>query len=275
NFDDVGKRPQRIDVNFGENTLAAMVAKPDELKKLQALGYVGGTDRKPARVSADWLHVNGVAYNAELDQIMLSIHQFSEIWVIDHSTTTKEAATEKGGKSGKGGGLLYRWGNPRAYRAGTVKDQQLFSQHNAHWIPKGVPGEGNVLVFNNGLRRTGGAHSTVDEIVPPVNKNGIYERAAGKAFGPEKATWSYAAPKRTDFYSALISGAQRLPNGNTLICSGINGTVFEVTPQKELVWKYVNPEKTRNPFSFPAPPKTGDVVPQFLRDQLKLTSEQR
>ena len=94
-FDDVGKHPQRIDVNFGDNTIGAMVAKPEELKKLQAIGYVGNTDRKPGPISADWLHLNAVAYNADLNQIMVSVHQFSEIWVIDHSTTKAEAATDK------------------------------------------------------------------------------------------------------------------------------------------------------------------------------------
>ncbi len=74
---------------------------------------------------------------------MLSPRHYSELWVIDHSTTAEEAAGEKGD-------LLYRWGNPRAYRAGTVSDQQLFWAHNTHWIAPGLPGEGNVLVFNNG-----------------------------------------------------------------------------------------------------------------------------
>jgi hypothetical protein len=274
-FDDVGKHPQRIDVNFGDNTIAAMVAKPEELKKLQAIGYIGGTNRKPGAVSPDWLHLNAVAYNADLDQIILSVHQFSEIWVIDHSTTKPEAATEKGGKSGKGGGLLFRWGNPRAYRAGTVKDQKLFSQHNAQWIPKGNAGAGNILVFNNGLRRTGGAYSSVDEIVPPVSSNGQYEHAAGKPFGPDATVWSYWAPKRTDFYSSFISGAHRLPNGNTFICSGANGTIFEVTPEKEIVWKYINPV-----LGIPSPgaslvPKLGQMVPQQLHPRLELTPAQR
>jgi hypothetical protein len=151
-----------------------------------------------------------------------------------HSTTTAEAASHKSGKYGKGGDLLYRWGNPRAYRAGTVKDQKLFGQHDSHWIDKGLPGEGHVLIFNNGMRRTGGAHSTVDEIVLPVDAKGHYQYTPGKAFGPDKPTWSYAAPKRTDFYAPFISGAQRLPNGNTLICSGTNGTIFEVTPRVRL-----------------------------------------
>jgi Arylsulfotransferase (ASST) len=274
-FDDVGKHPRRIDVNFGDNTIGAMVAKPEELKKLQALGYVGKTDRKPGPVSPDWLHLNAVAYNAELDQIMLSVHQFSEIWVIDHGTTTAEAAADSGGKSGKGGGLLYRWGNPRAYRGGTMKDQKLFSQHNAHWISKGLPGAGNILVFNNGMRRTGGAYSSVDEIVPPVDDQGQYKYAAGKPYGPDAPAWSYSAPKRTDFFSSFISGAHRLPNGNTFICSGANGTIFEVTAKKEMVWKYLNPV-----LGLPTPgsslvPKLGQLVPARLHVGLELTPEQR
>jgi hypothetical protein len=278
NYGDVGAHPELIDLNFGEGVLASMIPKKDELEKLKAIGYVGSAaGKKPPPAKADWTHVNAVAYNPELDQVMLSVHEFSEIWVIDHSTSTAEAASHKGGRSGKGGDLLYRWGNPRAYRAGMVKDQKLFSQHNAHWIPKGLPGAGNILVFNNGLRRPGGAHSTVDEIVPPVDSQGRYAYKPGTAYGPDKPDWSYAAPKRTDFYAALISGAQRLPNGNTLICSGTNGTLFEVTAEKDLVWKYVNPEQPRGgmmPFLF-GPPRAGEILPGFLQDTLKMTAEQK
>jgi hypothetical protein len=274
-YDDVGKHPQRIDLNFGENTVGAMVAKPEELKKLQAIGYVGSTDRKPGPVSPDWLHINAVNYNADFDQILVSVHQFSEVWVIDHSTTKKEAAAETGGKSGMGGGLLYRWGNPRAYRAGTPKDQKLFSQHNVQWIAKGLPGAGNILVFNNGLRRIGGAYSSVDEIVPPVDGKGHYSYTAGKPYGPDAPAWSYSAPTRTDFYSSFISGAHRLPNGNTFICSGANGTIFEVTAKKEMVWKYLNPV-----LGIPSPasslaPQLGQMVPARLQPRLELTPEQR
>src|SRR5581483_6499231 len=161
-------------------------------------------------------------YNPELDQVMVSVFEFSELWVLDHGTKTDEAAGHQGGKYGKGGDLLYRWGNPRAYRAGTVKDQKLFGQHNAHWITKGLPGAGHVLIFNNGARRTGGAYSSVDEIVLPVNDKGQYEYEKAKAYGPEKATWTYTAEKKTDFNAPFISGAERLSNGNTLICSGTN-----------------------------------------------------
>jgi hypothetical protein len=275
NHGDVRARAELIDLNFGEGTIAAMVAKPKELDKLRAIGYVGGAGRKPGRIRPDRLHLNAVAYNAEFDQVMLSVHEFSEIWVIDHSTTTAQAASSKGGKSGKGGDLLYRWGNPRAYRAGTVKDQKLFSQHNAHWIPKGRPGAGNILVFNNGLLRTGGAYSSVDEIVPPVDRKGRYKHIAGKPYGPDAPVWSYSAPKRTDFYSSFISGAHRLPNGDTFICSGANGTLFEVTAEKEIVWKYLNPV-----LGLPTPrsslaPKLGQMVPPRFHDELELTPRQR
>ena len=286
NHGDVAAHPERIDLNFGEATIAAMVAKPEELEKLRSIGYVGAPGRKPQAAQPDWLHVNSVAYNPDLDQIMLSAFEFSEIWIIDHATTTAEAAGHEGGKYGKGGDLLYRWGNPRAYRAGTVKDQKLFGQHNAHWIPKGLPGEGRVLLFNNGMKRIGGAYSTVDEIVPPVDDKGRYEYTSDKAFGPEKAAWSYSAPKRIDFYAPFISGAQRLANGDTLICSGTNGTVFEVTPKDEIVWKYVNPEKGGSPFAGPpggppgpspfgGPPKLGQILPPFLQGFMKLTEDQK
>lgn len=90
--------------------------------------------------SPDWLHFNAVAYNPELDQIALSSRTLSEIWVIDHSTTAAEAAERTGGRQGKGGDLLYRWGNPQVYRAGTDADQRLFDQHNVQWIAPGLPG---------------------------------------------------------------------------------------------------------------------------------------
>ncbi|HMF13194.1 MAG TPA: aryl-sulfate sulfotransferase, partial [Gemmataceae bacterium] len=273
NYGDVKAHPELIDVNFGEGAMASIVAKKEELDKLRAIGYVGAaTPGKPARVQPDWLHCNAVAYNEDLDQILLNSPEFNELWIIDHSTTTDEAASHAGGRSGKGGDLLYRWGNPRAYRAGTVKDQKLFYQHNAHFIPKGLPGAGHVLIFNNGKRRPGGAHSSVDELVLPVDADGRYAHQTGTAYGPDQPIWSYSAPKKSEFYSEFISGAHRLPNGNTFVCSGPSGTIFEVTPDKEIVWKYVNPAKIEGPP--PVMPALVDILPAFLRDTLKTTEEQ-
>jgi hypothetical protein len=275
-YGDVGTHAELVDVNFGEGTIAAIVAKPEELEKLRAIGYVGSakSGQKPAPVRADWMHSNAVAYNAEQDQVLLNVLEFNEFWIIDHSTTTAEAAGHTGGKQGKGGDILYRWGNPRAYRAGTVKDQKLFGQHNTHWIPKGRPGEGHLLVFNNGSRRIGGAYSSVDELVLPVGPGGRYQPKSGTAFGPEGPVWSYAAPKRYEFSAQFISGANRLPNGNTFICSGPNGTIFEITPEKEIVWKYVNPVVTASPGPLPAGSQVVEVVPATLRAGLSLTDDQ-
>jgi hypothetical protein len=190
---------------------------------------------------SDWTHVNSIDYNENLDQILLSSWYFNEIWVIDHCTTTEEAAGHTGGASGKGGDLLYRWGNPQTYQMGTAADQKFFGQHDAQWIEGGCPGFGDILVFNNGLDRPQGVYSSVEELHPPITQNGTYTYTAGQQYQPENSLWVYTAPVPTDFYSPLISGCQRLPDGNTLICSGENGIFFEVTPEKENIWQYTNP----------------------------------
>jgi len=195
---------------------------------------------------SDWLHTNSIDYNEEFDQILLSSHNFNEIWVIDHSTTTEEASCHTGGDSGKGGDILYRWGNPRAYGAGNSGDQKFFGQHDASWIKEGCPGEGNILVFNNGVSRPGGQYSSVDEIIPPIDDNGNYSFEPGSAFGPEEQIWIYKADNPYSFYSNYVGGAQRLPNGNTVICEGAKGKFFEVTADKEKIWEYTSPYPNYN-----------------------------
>jgi hypothetical protein len=195
--------------------------------------------------SENWLHPNSVEYNNDLDQIIISIRGFNEIWIIDHSTTTAEAATHSGGNRGKGGDLLFRWGNPVAYRKGTINDKILFGQHDAHWIASGLEGEGNIMIFNNGWPDRG--YSSVEEIIPPVDINGNYSRAPDSAFGPDSVFWSYSDQIPENFYSARFSGAQRLPNGNTYICSGDPGQLFEITSDNLKVWEYVNPVSGTGP----------------------------
>jgi hypothetical protein len=191
-----------------------------------------------ARIPTFWNHMNSIAFNEDLNQILLSVRGNSEIWIIDHSTTTKESAGHTGGKYGKGGDLLYRWGNPSQYRAGTQGNEKLYQQHNATWIPSGFPGSGDIMVFNNGLSRK---YSTVDQWTPPIKTDGSYELNAGSAFGPADFSWRYQADPPSSLYDEAISGAQRLPNGNTLIDSGTHGRFIEVTPSGETVWEYVNP----------------------------------
>lgn len=188
--------------------------------------------------------MNSINYNSQYDQIILSVRGNSEIWVIDHSTTTAEAAGHTGGRYGKGGDLLYRWGNPVCYKLGNASDQKLFQQHDAEWIDSLCPGAGNITVFNNGVGRN---YSSADQFAPPIDSLGFYYRAPGTAFGPTSLAWTYTATPPTSFYSSSISGVQRLPNGNTLISAGVNGTFFEVTSSGETIWRYVNPVTNTGP----------------------------
>ena len=188
------------------------------------------------------LHVNGIDYNPELDQIVMTSRHYSELWIIDHSATAAEARGHSGGNGGMGGDLLYRWGNPRAHGRGDAGDQRLFWPHNPYWIPPGIPGEGNIHVFNNGNEFPGyrRRYSSIDEIVPPADGY-RYRRAADGTYPPDDPVWTYVAETPADFYATYGSGAHRLPNGNTLIADGPAGTIFQVTPEGKLVWKYLVP----------------------------------
>ena len=237
----------------------------------------GNVSAHPELIDADgegrqlplfWNHMNSIAYNANLDQIILSVRGNSEIWIIDHSTTTSQAASHSGGRTGKGGDLLYRWGNPITYKVGTASDQKLFQQHDAEWISSDCPGAGDILLFNNGLNRN---YSSIDEFTPPaVDINGNYPISAGSAYLPRNLTWTYVANPPSSLYSEAISGAQRLPNGNTLICDGVHGTLTEVTLSGEVVWKYVNPVVTTGPMIQgstipPDPARAGEFLNAVFR----------
>ena len=188
---------------------------------------------RPDRPIADWHHANSVHYNPELDQIMLSVLHFDEIWIIDHNTTTEEA-------SGPKGDLVYRWGNPKAYKKGTASDQQLFGQHNAQWITQGTENIGEIIIFNNGKFRPELEYSSAVKIKQDF-ANGTYQKKADGTFAPETYSWEYSADPLDSFYSRFISGAQQLPNDNILITDGAFGRFFEINPAKETVWEYVNP----------------------------------
>jgi hypothetical protein len=191
---------------------------------------------------SDLYHVNAIKYNAELDQIAISSPVLNEIIIIDHSTTTKEASGHRGGKWGKGGDFLYRWGNPKNYREGDSTDQQLFAQHDVRWIEKGYPGEGNLTIFNNDIPGKDSVnYSSVIEIKPTVDQNRNYILLDNKRFGPKGPTWQYIASDSVSFYASFVSGAQRLSNGNTFINEGPRGRFMEVTPDGKLVWEYLNP----------------------------------
>jgi len=185
----------------------------------------------------DWIHVNAINYNPELDQILVSAREFNEVWVIDRSVTTEEA-------TGEAGDLLYRWGHPYSYGRGEWSDRELFYQHDLQWIPEGYPGAGNIIAYSNRHvteEHPEGAYSTIVEFTPPVNEDGTYTIEEGQAFGPAEPTWQFVATPPESVYSDLISGVQRLRNGNTLITEGGSGRLLEVTPDNEIVWEYIAP----------------------------------
>lgn len=187
---------------------------------------------------SDWIHLNAIDYNPVLDQIVLSSFSFSEIWIIDHSTTTAEAASHSGGNSGKGGDILYRLGNPATYNQPVAGNILFNGQHNAHWIPEGLPFANQIMIHDNGNGRIGGNYSTVEIIDPPLN-GFTYTQTYPNL--PAASSWTYNAGNPNNYYAPFISGSQQLPNGNVLICNGPAGILFEVTPAGETVWKYANP----------------------------------
>jgi hypothetical protein len=160
------------------------------------------------------MHVNGVSYNRRLDQIVISCKGYNEFFIVDHSTTTAEAKTTSGGKSGKGGSILYRWGTPSNYGIGG--SSKIFSgQHHCCWVQDTmpgtkdpIPGGGNFMAIDNGNKRA-------LEIENPF-KNGTYSRTAGKAYEPASFLWSY----KPSGLASNEGSIQKLSNGNYLICTG-------------------------------------------------------
>ncbi len=190
------------------------------------------------RKSADWLHMNAASYvgpNRWYDQgdqrfhpdnVLFSLREANIIAIIDH----------------KSGAIVWRMGPDYRQVKALADLGQVIGQHHPHIVPVGLPGAGNLLVFDNGggagygapnpgaptgRLSTGRFNSRVLEI-NPVTFEKVWE-------------YSIAGNERFLFFSHYVSAAQRLPNGNTLVTEGAIGRVFELTPAKEIVWEYVNP----------------------------------
>ncbi len=218
---------------------------------------------------SDWTHLNSMDYNADRDEVVFNSREYSEFYVVNHNTTIEEA-------KGKKGDFLYRFGSPYNYAsddqlgAGNGKVafpsfladdySQIWGAHNIHWIANGLPGAGHFLIFDNGVGRiSGGYYSAVLEI-NPYDASGKYVKELAAGYGtsaypsgntgtPQRGSrmkvskqivWGFSGALAS-FYAQHISGAQRLANGNTLICSGTQGHIFEVTSTGDLVWEYVSP----------------------------------
>ena len=215
NYGDVSAHPELIDIN--------LIAKADT-----------------SELDPDLYHTNAINYHPALDQIVLSSPGLDEVIIIDHSTTREEAAGHTGGRWGKGGDILFRWGNPQNYHRGDSSDRKLGGQHDVRWIPAGYPGEGNLMIFNNNVPYSQPRYSEVLELMPPLIETG-YVLEKGRPFGPETPAWRYIAKDTLSFYSPFISGAHRMANGNTFITEGARGRFFEVDTQGQVLWEYLTP----------------------------------
>ena len=195
--------------------------------------------------SGDWFHVNGVDYNEELDQIVFSSRFASEIYIIDHSTTTAEAASDSGGNSGMGGDILYRWGNPSNYG---MSGQQVIPSavHDSRWIINdGRPNGGYLQIFNN--KGISNNQSTVDGIETPLDPatGYTYTRIPGQPYGPSSYTTRYIC----QFSSSGQSASDRMSNGNIYVNAsggqGGAGVMYEVDSLGNLVWGPYNSQSQK------------------------------
>jgi hypothetical protein len=190
----------------------------------------------------DFCHMNSIDYNATLDQILVSARHLSEIYIIDHSTTTAQAAGHSGGTAGKGGDLIYRWGNPRVYQAGTATDQKLRMQHDAKWVDNGFPDAGNISVFNNGGDGVG-TNSSVHLFAPVIMGSG-YDTLNNR-YLPVDFSWSWEGSVMGHLVQENNkSSVQSLENGNVIFCQTSIGQITELLPNGTIVWVYNNPSGT-------------------------------
>jgi hypothetical protein len=208
------------------------VAKPNYVSSISANPHLLNINYKNGTNNKDWLHLNGLDFNPTLNQIIVSSHNLNEFYVIDHSTSTAEAASHLGGTSGKGGDFLYRWGNPLSY--GVSSPAANFNvMHDAHWVPDNCPRAGYMVAFNNAGIST--STSAFDIIQPPLVAGTYTQPTGGAAFAPA----TYNKRIACSGYSSNMSNSQQLPNGNHLYTLAVpSGRVYEVDSNGTTLWNY-------------------------------------
>jgi len=225
-------------------------------------------------LKADWLHCNSLDYNRDLDQVVINSVQ-GEFYIIDHGNTFL-AGNPSGSialAATSAGDFLYRFGDPARYSQGSAPsigtnwetassgNKQIGGSANVQWIAAGLPGAGHLLVFDNNqylYQRT--PQSYVFEINPYLNSSGtdtgayVNPPAAGYTSWTfdkdthkssqqlsKQVVWKYGSVSNLTLFSHFGSSAQRLPNGDTLICATTQGYMVEVDASGNVVWEYINP----------------------------------
>jgi hypothetical protein len=197
-----------------------------------------------ARKSADWLHINAASYlgpnqwfdggdrRFHPDNIMISSREANLIAIVERAT----------------GRIAWRMGPDYRETPALATLGQIVGQHHPHLIPKGLPGAGHLLVFDNG----GIAGYGAPNAAAPTGRGSV-RRINSRVLEVNPVTfekvWDYAigGQESVSFFSHYVSSAQRLPNGNTLVTEGWDGRVFELTPDKEIVWEFVSPYFAKDP----------------------------
>ena len=223
----------------------------------------------------DWLHCNSVDYNDSLGHIVVnSVH--GEFYIIDHDNTfiANDTAASIALAASTAGDFLYRFGDPARYNQGdppsiladwtfsTTGNKQIGGSHDVHWIKSGLPGAGNIQIFNNGeylFERV--SQSYIFEVNPYYNSSkvntGAYVNPPTAGYYiwifPNKdamkqnklisnqVTKIYCSKNDQNFFSTIGGSEQRLVNGNLLICSDSQGHLFELANDSTIVWEYINP----------------------------------
>lgn len=205
-----------------------VIADHPELIDINQIAASGGGPGPPGGANGDWFHCNGIDYNPTLDQIVFTSRHSSEFYIIDHSTTTAQAATHAGGNTTKGGDILFRWGNPSNYDAPGAQIVPA-AVHDPRWIKAGRPNAGYIQFFNN---EGNNGSSTVDMINPPlIGYN--YDWISGTSYAPT----TYASRHNCLDNASGQSASDRMSNGNIFVAVS-HEYMYEVDANDNVVWQY-------------------------------------
>jgi hypothetical protein len=181
-------------------------------------------------VAKSWMHFNSIQYNPRLEQILFSSPSANEIFIIDNSTTSDQAATNSGGRWHKGGEFLFRFGTNATYTDNDTT-QYLYFQHNAQWIENSLEGQEGITVFNNGryrpLPNLQKPYSNVIKLVPALNETDTSYVEEDNGFQILQIDTLYNSESDTLFYAAVMSGATLLEDG-LFIAHAPEGRFFEL-----------------------------------------------
>jgi len=195
------------------------------------------------RGSSDWLHINALSYlgpNRWFDEGDERFHPDNVLWSSRQANIIAIV--------GRDGHIVWRMGPDYRDTPALAELGQIVGQHHPHLIPEGLPGAGNLLVFDNG----GAAGYGAPNAAAPTGQN-VARRMSSRVLEINPVTfekvWEYSidGTEQIRFFSQYVSSAQRLPNGNTMINEGAGGRIFEITVEGELVWEYVNPYFATDP----------------------------